>query len=153
MMMLGMMVMNKINVEYLNKLKNILKVEEGYRQFPYLDTVGKTTIGYGFNLTDVGLSKAECDYILANRLVNIENQIVNRYEPYLNLDMVRKCVLLDMAYNLGTEGLMLFHDMLACLNAKNYTGAAEAMLSSLWAKQVGHRANFLATLMETGQGL
>ena len=46
------------------KLIEDIKYEEGYRQFPYRCTEGKLTIGYGFNLDDVGLSRQECDLIL-----------------------------------------------------------------------------------------
>lgn len=38
-----------------------LSRDEGRRLKPYLDTVGKTTIGVGRNLTDVGISEDECD--------------------------------------------------------------------------------------------
>ena len=37
----------------------ILKEHEGRRLKPYTDTVGKLTIGYGRNLTDVGISDEE----------------------------------------------------------------------------------------------
>ena len=38
--------------------------DEGRRLKPYLNTVGKTTIGVGRNLTDIGISDGECDLLL-----------------------------------------------------------------------------------------
>lgn len=143
------MEINKPNFE---KLKNILKLEEGFRQFSYLDSKGIETIGYGFNLRDVGISKDEADYILSHRLLNLELEL-STHSFFQLLDDVRKCVLIDMAYNLGTAGLLQFHDMIASLNAKNYKGAVDAMRNSLWYKEVGHRGEFLANLMETGNPL
>jgi lysozyme len=44
-----------------------LKRDEGLRLKPYVDTVGKVTIGYGTNLTD-GIDQGEAEYLLSNRL-------------------------------------------------------------------------------------
>ena len=43
----------------MNKLEKTLARHEGLQLKPYLDTVGKLTIGYGRNLDDVGISKGE----------------------------------------------------------------------------------------------
>ena len=40
-------------------LKNMLKIDEDYEQFPYYDTTDNLTIAYGRNLSTVGISKAE----------------------------------------------------------------------------------------------
>ena len=42
-----------------DKLLSDLVRDEGLRLRPYADTVGKTTIGVGRNLTDVGISHDE----------------------------------------------------------------------------------------------
>lgn len=41
----------------ISSLQEQLIRDEGVRKFPYKDTVGKTTIGVGRNLDDVGLSQ------------------------------------------------------------------------------------------------
>ena len=38
-------------------VKPLTKINEGLRSKPYVDTVGKVTIGVGRNLTDRGLSE------------------------------------------------------------------------------------------------
>ena len=38
-----------------------LKIEEGFRSFPYLCTAKKMTIGFGRNIEDVGVTEAEAE--------------------------------------------------------------------------------------------
>jgi lysozyme len=55
-----------------------------------------------------------------------------------------------MAFNLGLPRLLTFHDMIAALGRQDYGAAADAMLASRWAVQVGDRARRLAQMMRTG---
>jgi lysozyme len=126
-----------------------LKRDEGVRAKPYVDTVGKTTIGVGRNLTDVGLSDAEIDYLLANDISRVIAQL-STFSWFTTTDPVRQGVLINMAFNLGVAGLLHFPTMLHCIQAQNWIGAATAMLDSAWAGQVGARAHRLATQMQTG---
>jgi GH24 family phage-related lysozyme (muramidase) len=48
------------------KCKNLLKSQEGFRQFPYKDTTGNTTIGYGRNLEVRGIFQEEAGMMLDN---------------------------------------------------------------------------------------
>jgi lysozyme len=59
-------------------------------------------------------------------------------------------VLISMAFNLGVQGLLGFTRMLSYSQDGDYSGAAEEMLSSKWATQVGNRAVELAGMMENG---
>jgi len=63
---------------------------------------------------------------------------------------VRQRVLLDMAFNLGISGLLKFKRTLKAIRAKQYEKAAEMMLDSRWATQVGQRAKRLSKMMATG---
>ncbi|MDP3115142.1 MAG: glycoside hydrolase family protein, partial [Candidatus Cloacimonadaceae bacterium] len=53
------------------------------------------------------------------------------------MDEVRKSVLLNMCFNLGIGGLMGFNNTLAFIAAGDWERAANGMLASMWAKQVG----------------
>jgi len=55
-----------------------------------------------------------------------------------------------MAYNLGIAGLNKFRKMWAAIDVADYATAAEEMLDSKWAKQVGVRAIRLSRRMRTG---
>ncbi|WP_153101924.1 glycoside hydrolase family protein [Paraburkholderia hayleyella] len=123
--------------------------DEGRRLKPYLDTVGKTTIGVGRNLTDVGISDAECDAMLQLDVDRTAEWLDRNLAWWRQLDAVRQRVLLNMAFNLGA-GLLTFTSMLAATQHGEYRRAADGMLASKWAVQVGARAQRLATMMKNG---
>lgn len=134
----------------IDNLVDLLTLHEGYRQFPYRDTVGKLTIGIGFNLDDTGLFEDEAKAILALRIGRTARQLTKHLPWITNLDPVRQAVLLDMAFNLGVPGLLKFKNTLAHIQAGRYKAAAVNMLLSKWADQVGKRAVRLSQMMESG---
>lgn len=132
-------------------LREQLMRDEGYRRFPYVDTVGKITIGVGRNLTDRGVSHAEVDSLLDHDIAEVEAAL-RAHLPWTDgLDEARRGVLLNMAFNLGLDGLLGFHHLLAAAQTGDWRAAAIAMLQSRWANQVGVRAQRLARQMETGE--
>lgn len=128
-----------------------LERDEGVRAFPYTDTVGKLTIGVGRNLTDRGLTADEIRYLLQNDIA-IAIDDLNRGIPWWErLDGVRRQVLVNMCFNLGWPRLHGFVRTLAAIRRGDYVAAAQGMRESLWAQQVGARAERLAQMMETGK--
>jgi lysozyme len=134
-----------------DSISSQLRRDEGVRQFPYVDTVGKTTIGVGRNLTDVGLSDAEIDFLLSNDIQKVLNQLQARLPYFEALDPARQGVLINMAFNLGFAGLEGFPRMLSAFAQGDWERAASEMLESRWATQVGARAERLAEQTRTGQ--
>ena len=133
------------------KLAEQLKRHEGLRLKPYKDTVGKLTLGVGRNLEDKGVTEQEAMFMLNND-VNYFYTNLNKSLPWLkNLDDARQNVLVNMAFNLGISGLMTFKKMLDAVRLGLYLVAAEEMLNSKWAEQVGYRAEELAKQMRTGE--
>jgi len=126
-----------------------LKFDEGVRQFPYKCSAGKTSIGVGRNLDDVGLSPYEINVLLENDLVKAENDAKILFPSFDKLSDVRKSVLINMAFNLGRSRLEGFKNFKAAVEAGKFHIAAEEMLSSRWAQQVGKRAERLAHQMLT----
>jgi lysozyme len=133
-----------------NALREQLKRHEGFRRFPYLDTVGKRTVGYGRNLDDVGIREHEAAYLLSGDITNAIQDLVTRYPWFERLDPVRQAVLVNMGFNLGATKLAGFKNTLACIERGQYGEASKRMLDSLWAQQVGKRAVELAAQMKTG---
>lgn len=128
-----------------------LKRDEGIRKFPYLDTVGKSTIGVGRNLDDVGLSPDEIDLLLENDIKNATDSLEAAFPWSMGLDDVRKAALVNMTFNMGIGGLSGFRNFLAKMQAGDYASAAVEMMDSRWAQQVGSRANRLSIQIESGQ--
>lgn len=127
-----------------------LRRDEGLRLKPYLDSVGKLTLGIGRNLTDKGITEEEATYLLQNDVNEVYDEL---YETNLRgkIDDPRYYVLVNMAFNMGTSGLLAFKKMLKFYNDKDWESAANEMLDSKWATQVGDRAERLAKQMRTGE--
>lgn len=136
----------------LTDLETQLIEHEGMRLDMYPDSVGIQTIGVGRNLEHVGLrSEDEARYLLRNDILHVQAELLRQLVWFENLDAVRQRVLLDMAFNLGTAGLMRFEKTLAYVAELQYAAAAQEMLDSKWARQVGRRAQVLSEMMATGE--
>jgi lysozyme len=136
----------------MNRIKAQLVRHEGLRLKPYLCTAGKLTIGIGRNLEDRGISQKEAYAMLEQDIVDCEQRLIDEIpQIYTKLDEVRQSVLLNMCFNLGIKGLLEFKNTLAFIDAGDWERAANGMLASKWAKQVGMRAIELSELMRKGK--
>lgn len=143
----------EMQVEHLDlgKLRESLRVSEGVRYRPYLDSVGKLTIGVGHNLDAKPLSPRAVAVILDDDISDAIDDL-DRHTPWWRtLDGARQLVMAEMCFNLGIGGLLTFRNTLTAMETGRYTDAAEGMLKSKWARQVGQRAVRLARVMMTGE--
>jgi lysozyme len=136
--------------ETLAALLGDLRRDEGLRLKPYVDTTGHISIGYGRNLTDVGISREDAERFLRDDAQRHVLELEALLPWVKTLDPVRQRVLGNMAFNLGLPTLLKFTDMLERAKRGDYEGAAAAMLASRWAAQVGQRATRLAQMMRAG---
>lgn len=141
--------LSQINMAVTNLSEQLIR-DEGIRRFPYEDSVGKLTIGVGRNLNDVGLSADEIQYLLTNDIQNATQRLEESFPWTATLDDVRRGVLLNMTFNMGIGGLAGFKQTLAKIQGGDFSGAAQEMLQSKWAEQVGPRAQRLAVQLESG---
>jgi len=133
------------------RVKEQLIRHEGLRLKPYRCTAGKLTIGVGRNLDDCGISKPEAMLLLDNDILNCEAELLDHIPAvYTGLNDTRRAVLLNMCFNLGIAGLLGFKNTLAFIGAGDFERAANNMLASKWAKQVGLRAIELSEQMRKG---
>ena len=109
---------------------------EGTRAKPYVDTVGKVTIGIGRNLTDIGLSQDEINYLFNNDRIRALDKC-SQYPWFSGLSEPRKAACLDLVFNLGS--LHGFPKFCAAMEAHDYGAAANELIDSAWYKQVGVR--------------
>lgn len=123
-----------------------LKRHEGFRAKPYRCSAGKLTIGYGLNL-DAGISKEVAELLLMHEVSRIENEL-GKFHWFRNISFPRQNILINMAYNMGIEGLLGFKKMIKALQQKDFAEAKRQMLDSKWAREdVPNRANELAEEM------
>ena len=133
------------------KLISQLELEEGCLIRLYNDTQGIPTIGIGRNLRDTGVSKEEAYYLCSNDIDRIVNALQSDIPQFNSLDDVRQRVLVDIAFNVGVSGLLLFKNMLSAISVGNWQDAHDQLLNSLAARQAPNRYNRLAQMLLTGQ--
>lgn len=126
-----------------------LRRHEGLRLKPYKDTVGKWTIGIGRNLDDVGITEAEALHLLANDVKRVKKELDYRIPWWSELPPKAKQVLQNMCFNLGWPRLAGFRKFLDALERRQYSIAADEMLDSRWAQQVGYRARELSDMVRS----
>jgi lysozyme len=120
----------------------------------YQDDEGWWTIGVGILIDKRkggGITQAESRYLLRNRIADKTSELFQKLPWVAQLDSIRQSALVNMAFNLGVDGLLKFEHFLAALQAKDWQMAAAEMLNSLWVKQVGDRARRLAEQIRTGE--
>jgi lysozyme len=99
-----------------------LQQEEGFRAFPYRDTNGHLTVGFGCNL-DAGLSPRAGAALLTEQATERHERLL-KLPWYAALDPVRQSVCLDIAFNEGDGGLLKFPRMIAALSRQDWASAA-----------------------------
>ncbi len=129
-----------------------LLADEGLRLKPYRCTAGRLTIGVGRNLEDRGITRAEALLLLDNDIADCAGQLAQRLPWFAAAPEAVQEVLVNMAFNMGVGGLLEFRTSLGHLQACRYAEAAQSMLASKWARQVGKRAERLAAQVRAAGG-
>lgn len=131
-----------------------LRGEEGEVLHEYKDHLGYSTIGIG-RLIDKrkggGITSDEAAYLLNNDVTKVIVQLDKRLPWWNTLDDARKGVLVNMAFQMGIDGLLGFKNTLAMIQRGEYDKAATGMMQSKWAQQTPSRAKRMATQMRTGE--
>lgn len=126
-----------------------LKLEEGFKPYPYKDTKGHLTQGYGCNLAagwSPGLARCVLDYQLNEVLLSVK-----AFWWFTDLDAARASVVLDVGFNDGVTSLLHFPKMLAAIGAKNWQAAHDELLDSDAARELPSRYQPLARILLTGE--
>ena len=124
-------------------------VHEGFSRYIYLDSVGVRTVGFGRNLDDRGISREEAEMLLLNDLETSTKE-AKKLEFYENLTSNRQDVIVEMIFNLGLTRFKKFKKTIGYINQANHSAAADEMLNSAWANQVGQRAITLSNKFRAG---
>ena len=134
-------------MSFYDKLTSQLKKHEGVRLHPYEDTTGHITIGAGRNLTDKGITEEEVDFMLRDDIIEVELRLDDNMFWWRHKPEAVQLVLCDMCFNLGISGLLTFDKFLHAIRLNAWETAQMEMLDSLWAKQVGIRAENLKEML------
>ena len=156
----------KLSIEQSEDFLVRLMRREGAKRAPdgshvaYRCPAGALTIGYGHNL-DANpiegldalsvISEARAREILIADAAVFAAALDEEIPWWRRLNAPRQAVLLDMAFNMGAEGLLKFGNTLRAAREMRWKDARDGMLASKWAGQVGRRASELAEQMMTGK--
>lgn len=120
------------------------------RVFPYQDTVGKLSLGYGRNLSDRGISFDEAMFLLESDINDTLRDCLT-FPWFDRLNPTRQRVVANLVFNMGLPTVRKFTRTLAAISRGDYEAAADYLLQSKYAKQVKGRAIELARQMRTGK--
>ena len=150
-----------------NELIQRLVLHEGCVLMPYKCPAGYLTIGVGRNLETNpftseelkvvgndwrhGITKNAAFYLLKNDIAKVEIECMKQIPFWFRLSSERQYALLDMAFNLGINGLLKFKRMLGSMGVGNFEQAADQCLESKYAQQTGKRAKRIANTIRTGR--
>lgn len=131
----------------LERLEKALEKHEGKRQYPYRCSADKLTIGIGRNLEDIGITTTEAYFLLGNDIKRAvaDLRVVLGSKMFDDLSEVRQEALVNMMFNLGRTRFEKFTKMIKAIKNDSHYKASREMLDSKWAKQVGQRADDIAT--------
>lgn len=136
-------------------LRTQLIAEEGRSRTAYLDTLHIPTIGVGHTGPEVHLglvwSDDLIDCTLDADIAHKTAEVVAALPWFGHLNEPRQAVLLQMAFQMGTKGLLGFPNTLAAVHDERWDDAASGMKASKWAQQTPNRVARLAKQMQTGE--
>ena len=135
----------------MNKLIEQLKIHEGFRSTVYTCSGGKKTVGYGRNLQDIGISEEEAEMLLKNDIYEATNQLLNAFPFMATFSDVRISAMINFTFNVGIGTVRKFSNTIEYLKNKDWDAAADEMMDSKWAEQVGDRAIQITEQIRTGR--
>lgn len=124
-----------------------LKLSEGRKLTPYQDSEGHWTLGFGHKMTNP-ISEEAALLILKDDVLHAIEGLNRRIPSWTTHSSDIQDLLVELAFNLGINGLMTFEKFLIALHRSDYRLAKAELLNSKWAGQVGGRAARMASVFD-----
>ena len=131
-------------------LREQLKIDEGVKYEIYKDHLGYPTFGIGHLITEsdpehgkpdgTEISEDRVNEIFETDVAKFVSEAKILFPDLDELPDVAQQVIVNMAFNMGRPRLSKFKNFIAGVNDRDWTRAAEEMMDSRWATQVGDRA-------------
>jgi lysozyme len=139
-----------MHMEFLEKIKERLRVKEGLKLKPYKCPTGHLTIGYGRNLEAKGISIKDAEFMLAEDVSESISNLKRVFPKMEEFSEQRQIALIDMIFNLGMGTFLTFTKMIMAIEMGDWNEAARQVESSLYARQVGPRAIEVRNMLREG---
>lgn len=143
-----------MNIE---QLRNELEIDEGVKYEIYLDHLGLPTFGIGHLVTEndpeygqeVGteVSEERVAEVFESDVQVTLDECQRLYSDFDELPEEVQLIIANMMFNMGRPRLSQFKMMKACIDDRDWPGAADQMMDSKWYRQVTNRADRLVTRM------
>ena len=148
----------------LQNVKNMLMRHEGSRVKPYIDTVGKKTIGIGHNMDASPLPEDMAAYLkehgeitpaMIDALLEHDIKLATEgceilFPAWKAFSDNRQDALIDFVFNVGLGKVKTFVHALASIRAGDWSVAADEMQKSAWYKQVHGRGIEICRMIRVG---
>ena len=131
-------------------LREQLKIDEGVKYEIYKDHLGYPTFGIGHLITEndpehgkpdgTEISEDRVNEIFETDVAKFVSEAKILFQDLDDLPDVAQQVIVNMAFNMGRPRLSKFKNFIAGVYDRDWTRAAEEMMDSRWATQVGDRA-------------
>jgi len=133
------------------RLRETIIRHEGTRLDMYQDTLGIWTVGVGHNIEEKGISQAVMELMLEEDLAEAVSELKRSVSFFSKMPEQVQEALVNLAFNMGIPRLMQFKKTLAYLRDGNFEAAADELLDSRYAEQVGRRADEVADMIRTAE--
>jgi len=124
----------------LERVKNTLKRHEGVRKTLYTCSSGYPTVGVGHNLQTNPLSDLAIDRILMDDIASTILDCGGSIKGFSKYPIPVQEALINLVFNMGISKVLQFKRTLKYLQGGYWIAAADELLDSNYAKQVGQRA-------------
>ena len=142
----------------IERLKEEIKKDEGYKNEIYLDHLSLKTLGVGHLIkeTDPEYDLEVGTHIDDERVNELFEQDINvtidecrkLYYDFDRLPEEAQLIICNMMYNMGRPRLSRFHKMKRAVENRDWKEASNQMKDSKWYRQVTNRADRLCNRME-----
>jgi lysozyme len=135
-----------MNIE---KVKDTLTRHEGLRLDLYQCSMGANTIGVGHNLDAKGISEAVAALLLEEDIQDAVADLEKNIRGFRELPTMVQEALVNLCFNMGIPRLLQFKKTLSLIQEGKYSKAANELLDSRYASQVGYRALDVAQMIRS----
>lgn len=145
-------------MSFADKLRTLLRIEEGVRNRPYDDKTGKTikaegnvTIGVGHNLDAKPLDAWVIEYIYEKDVEECLPTVDELFPEWDVLSENRQVAIVAMVFQLGVTRFLTFEHFIQAAKDGNWSKAAEELFNSAFYRQLPDRVGRLIRMIAKDQ--
>lgn len=136
-------------------IKSMIIKHEGIRYKPYKDSLGLWTVGVGHLIGDGKSLPSQWNRALShNEVMELfdtdyehHKQAAQNIPGYTQMNRNGQAALIDLTFNMGPKWYKKWPNLMKQFQAQDYSGAADNLANSKWARQVKGRSDTITELV------